>query len=192
MKNSGVVRSRAGIARRLGLARPGINLHVGHFVAHKARSAKIVEHRHRTVDLVGVQHITGEKRSPRAARVDVIDLSAGHQVIEGVALQCFCRLQADKVRCLLENRVLRRHLRDVGDGDLVTPLLALRRNLLNGHLLTNRRDALRQRLIRQRYTLIPRCSISRPVTLRKRRHVAELVHNQLAASEREGFIGDIL
>ena len=140
---------------------------------------------------MGIHDVAGRERSARAARVDVIDLRAAHQVIEGVALQRFRDLQAEELDRLLEQRMLDRHLRNVGDGDLVTPLQRGCRNLADGHDLADGRHALGERRVRQRHAVITGCGVGEPAPFGQRQRVAKLVNHQLPACQRQRLIGNI-
>src|SRR5437879_1326096 len=83
-------------------------------------------------------------------------------------------------------------LSDVGNGDLVTPLLGSSRDLLDGHGLADRRDAFRERRVGEGNTEIPRCGVGSPKTFGKSERIAELVSHQLLARQRERFLGDIV
>ena len=191
MDDRGVVRVGARVFRGVGAAAIDRVLLVGLLVAHEARSANGFEVGGGARDGRRVEVVGRLKRSARATEVDVVDLRERHQVVEGVALQCFAHLQADQFGGLREQRVEDGHLGNVGDDDLVTPLLADSRHLTDRQRLAERgADAFRKRLVGQRDAVVAGCGVGGAPALLKAQRVAELIRDKLAPRERESFFLD--
>src|SRR5208337_4361673 len=126
----------------------------------------------------------------RAAGVHVVDLRAGEQRVEGVALERLRDLQTNQLDGLLEERMLDGQLSHVGDGELVTPLLRDSRHLLDRHRLADGWDAFRQRSEGKRDTLEARRGVGSAAALRQNERVAELVGHELTPRQRQSLVGN--
>jgi hypothetical protein len=134
----------AGRLRRIAVG-ARLDHHVLALVAVEARRAV---GRERAVDLVRLvrgHHVGRDQGGAVRAAVRVVHLVRGEQRVERVALEGLRHLDRDQLDRLLEERVLDREVRDVGDDHAVPPLLGGRRHLEERHRLAGGRDAFLQR-----------------------------------------------
>src|SRR5208283_5801019 len=95
--------------------------------------------------------------------------------------------QSAKLLGLLKERVLDRHLGDVGERHLVAPLDRRGRHRRQGHSLADRRDTLGERIWRKRETVEPDGRVSDAAPLRKLERVAKLEGDQASPNQRKGL-----
>ena len=191
MDDSRVVRDAARVGRSFRRASADVDLGVRLFVTHVARRAEVGQRRVGAVDFVEVENVARDQRRPRAARVHVVDLRATVQVVVGVAIQGFGDGQGAQLLGDLEHRVFDRHLGDISQRDLVTPLDGGRRDHGDRHGLPDGRDAFRERRIGERNTVPPRGLIGHAAPLGERQRIAELVRHKPTPRERQGRLCNI-
>ena len=190
MHDRNIVRHHTRIGRRLRAARFRRKLGIGLLVTHVAGRTKREQRTNCAVDLMRVHYVARYKSSAGTTTIDVVDLSTGHQVVEGITIQRFTDLKADEFLSLRHQRVLDGKLRNVRNRDLVAPLLGNRTDLSDGHCLANRRHTFGKRAIWKWYAIVPRCGVGRAATLRECQRIAKLVGHQLPTRQRQRFVGN--